>query len=199
MTCLSSGTCRSSLLVSWPPVKEHSAFGNPCSGIAGEGKLIAVAERTPVLISIEPDTARELRDTILSGLFSYNDQIVGPMHNSTIIIAARSDDDKVIGGLIVNFQPGWKWMHLQWMWIAESHRRTGIGRRLVDTAEREGRKRACLHVAVDTFQAREFYEKLGYSVYGVMEDYPAGHRKFHMRKTLSDERAAGAPDVPPRV
>lgn len=146
-------------------------------------KLIAVTEPPTVVISIEPDN-KSARDAILSGLFSYNDQIAGPMHNSTIIVAARGADQTLVGGLIVNFQPGWKWMHLQWMWIAESHRRAGIGRRLVDTAEREGRKQGCLHAAVDTFQAREFYEKLGYTVYGVMEDYPAGHRKFHMRKTL---------------
>ena len=151
-----------------------------------------MTEPPTVVISIEPDSARELRDTILSGLFSYNDQIAGPMHNSTVIIAARSDDQQIVGGLIVNFQPGWKWMHLQWMWIAESHRRAGIGRRLVATAEKEGQKRGCLHVAVDTFQAREFYEKLGYRVYGVMEDYPAGHRKFHMRKTFT-----GAPHNAP--
>lgn len=143
-----------------------------------------MADHSAVRISIEPDTTRELRDTILSGLFSYNDQIAGPMHNSTVIIAARSDE-QIVGGLIVNFQPGWKWMHLQWMWIAELHRRAGVGRRLVETAEQEGQKRGCLHVSVDTFQAREFYEKLGYSVYGVMEDYPIGHSKFHLRKTLA--------------
>ena len=143
-----------------------------------------MTERPAVVIAMETDDTGELRKAILSGLFSYNDQIAGPMHNSVLIISARDHDHTFVGGLIVNFQPGWKWMHLQWIWIAESHRRAGIGRRLVEVAEREGEKRGCLHAAVDTFQAREFYEKLGYSVYGVMEDYPAGHRRFHMRKTF---------------
>lgn len=61
-----------------------------------------------------------------------------------------------------------------------------MGRLLVETAEKEGRKRRCLHVAVDTFefQARGFYEKQGYRVYAVLQDYPVGHRKLMLRKTF---------------
>ena len=145
-----------------------------------------MTERAAVLISLETDTADELRTAVLSGLYGYNDQFAGPMENSTLTIGARDVDGKVIGGLIVNLQPGWKWMHLQRLWVDESHRRAGIGRRLVETAEKEGQKRGCLHVSVDTFefQAPGFYEKQGYSVYGVMEDYPVGHKKFLLRKTF---------------
>ncbi len=128
----------------------------------------------------------EVRRTVLSGLFGYNEQFAGPMGNTSLTIVARDGDQKIIGGLLVGLQPGWKWMRLDWLWVDESHRRTGIGRRLIDVAEREGQKQGCLHVAVDTFefQALGFYEKLGYSVYAVQEDYPVGHRKFLMRKTL---------------
>ena len=62
----------------------------------------------------------------------------------------------------------------------------GIGRLLLEAAEKEAQKLGCLHVGVETFefQAREFYEKQGYSVYAVQEDYPVGHRKFLLRKTF---------------
>ena|SRR5687768_6399608 len=143
-----------------------------------------MTERPAVLISIEPDTADELRNAVNSGLYAYNDGIAGPMENSMLTIGARDAEQKIIGGLIANLQPGWKWMHLQRLWVEESHRRAGIGRLLVETAEKEGRKRGCLHVAVDTFQARTFYEKQDYRVYAVMEDYPAGHRMFKLRKTF---------------
>ena len=145
-----------------------------------------MTERPAVLISIESGTADELRHAILTGLYSYNDQFAGPMENATLTIGARDAEKKIIGGLIANLQPGWKWMHLDRLWVEESHRRTGIGRLLVGTAEKEGRKRGCLHVAVDTFefQARGFYEKQGYRVYAVLEDYPAGHRKFMLRKSF---------------
>jgi ribosomal protein S18 acetylase RimI-like enzyme len=145
-----------------------------------------MTERSTVLVSIETDTTGELREAVNSGLYAYNDRFAGPMHNSTLTIGARDVDEKLIGGLVANLQPGWKWMTVQRLWIDEPHRRCGIGRRLLEAAEKEAQKQGCLHVAVDTmeFQARGFYEKQGYRVYAVQEDYPAGHRKFLLRKTL---------------
>ncbi len=145
-----------------------------------------MTERPAVRISIEADTANELRNAVLAGLYGYNEQFAGPMGNSTLTIGARDAEKKIIGGLIAHLQPGWKWMHVDRLWVGESHRRTGIGRLLLETAEKEGRERGCLHAAVDTFdfQARGFYERLGYHVYAVMEDYPVGHRKFLLRKTF---------------
>jgi GNAT superfamily N-acetyltransferase len=108
------------------------------------------------------------------------------MGNSMLLIGARDADHKIIGGLVANLQTGWKWIHIQRLWVNEAHRCTGIGRRLLEAAEREAQNLGIVYSAVDTmaFQARGFYEKQGYSVYGVMEDYPYGHRKFLLRKTL---------------
>jgi hypothetical protein len=36
-----------------------------------------------------------------------------------------------------------------------------------------------------SFQARPFYEKCGYKVFGTLEDYPPGHAKFFLRKRLA--------------
>jgi GNAT superfamily N-acetyltransferase len=145
-----------------------------------------MTERPAVFVSIEPDTAGELREAVNSGLYAYNDQFAGPMHNSMLTIGARDVDNRIIGGLVANLQPGWKWMTVQRLWVEESYRGAGIGRRLLEAAEKEAQKNGCLHVAVDTmeFQARGFYEKHGYRVYAVQEDYPAGHRKFLLRKTF---------------
>jgi GNAT superfamily N-acetyltransferase len=145
-----------------------------------------MVERSVVSISIETDTADDLRHAVNSGLYAYNDQFAGPMGNSMLLIGARDADHKIIGGLVANLQTGWKWIHIQRLWVNEAHRCTGIGRRLLEAAEREAQNLGIVYSAVDTmaFQARGFYEKQGYSVYGVMEDYPYGHRKFLLRKTL---------------
>jgi ribosomal protein S18 acetylase RimI-like enzyme len=34
------------------------------------------------------------------------------------------------------------------------------------------------------FQAPEFYQKLGYEVLGVLEDYPRHHKNYSLRKHL---------------
>ena len=150
-----------------------------------------MTKRSAVRVSIETDTADELRKTVQAGLYAYNDQFAGPMGNSALMIGARDVDKKIIGGLVANLQPGWKWMTVHRLWIEESHRRAGIGRLLLEAAEKEAQKRGCLHAALDTFdfQARGFYEKQGYSVYAVQEDYPAGHRKFLLRKAFSQTQS----------
>ena len=115
-----------------------------------------MTERPAVRISIETDSGDEMRHAVNAGLYCYNDQFAGPMENSTLTIGARDADQKIVGGLIANLQPGWRWMTVQRLWIEESYRRGGIGRRLLETAEKEAQKVGCLHVAVDTmeFQAK---------------------------------------------
>jgi ribosomal protein S18 acetylase RimI-like enzyme len=69
--------------------------------------------------------------------------------------------------------------------------RAGAGRRLMMEAEAEALRRGCCAAELDTFsfQARGFYERLGYSVFGALEDYAPGQSRFYMRKRLD----GGAP------
>ena len=34
------------------------------------------------------------------------------------------------------------------------------------------------------YQARPFYEKLGYELFGTLDGYPPGYRQFYLRKSL---------------
>ena len=48
--------------------------------------------------------------------------------------------------------------------------------------------RGCAHAYFDTFdfQARPFHGRLGYTVFGVQDDDPPGHRRFFVRKVLGN-------------
>ena len=72
--------------------------------------------------------------------------------------------------------------------LPEEARGQGTGRRILIAAEEEAVRRGCRYAWLDTFsfQARGFYEKLGYSVFGTLEDYPAGHSRYFLRKTLGE-------------
>jgi hypothetical protein len=39
------------------------------------------------------------------------------------------------------------------------------------------------HLETTSFQARGFYERHGYTVFGVLEGKPVGHAWFYMKKT----------------
>jgi hypothetical protein len=55
------------------------------------------------------------------------------------------------------------------------------------SAEAEARASGCKYAWLDTFefQARAFYECLGYECFGVLNDHPIGHTHYFMYKLLS--------------
>jgi ribosomal protein S18 acetylase RimI-like enzyme len=80
----------------------------------------------------------------------------------------------------------WQWLFIRLLWLPETLRGTGLGRDLMQRAEAEASARGCGNVWLDTysFQARGFYEKLGYTVFGTLEGYPPGHRRYFLQKRL---------------
>jgi GNAT superfamily N-acetyltransferase len=90
----------------------------------------------------------------------------------------------VVGGVIGT--TNWNWLHVALFWVAEPLRFTGMGSRLLAAIEREARSRGCTRAHLDTFsyQARPFYERNGYEVFATLDDYPTGHKRYFMRKSL---------------
>jgi GNAT superfamily N-acetyltransferase len=97
----------------------------------------------------------------------------------------RDDRGALIGG--AHGYVNWNWLFINLVWISESVRGGGHGRRMILALEQAARERGCTHAHLDTFsfQARPFYEKLGYEVFSTLEDYPPGHRRFFMKKVLA--------------
>jgi ribosomal protein S18 acetylase RimI-like enzyme len=84
--------------------------------------------------------------------------------------------DEVIGGLVGST---WAtWLHVEYLWIDDDRRGSGLGSRLLAQAEAIARaERGCQHVRLETwsFQAPGFYAKQGYREVGRVEDHPPGH------------------------
>ena len=78
------------------------------------------------------------------------------------------------------------WLEIKFVWVREDLRGRGHGRELVEAAEAEARARGCMRVWLDsyTFQAPTFYQRLGYEVFGSLQDYPAPHGRVFLTKTL---------------
>lgn len=89
-----------------------------------------------------------------------------------------------------------KWMYIQMLWVDESLRGKDVGMQLITEAEEEAKARGCRYSLVDTFsfQARPFYERMGYNVQMALEDYiddsrapedaPSTHTRFFLTKSL---------------
>lgn len=128
----------------------------------------------------EPEVAR-----IRSGLSSYNRSRIPEKQYVPLVFTLFDPKGEFAGGLTGYTAYGW--LFVDDLWIAEAARGKGQGRGLLLAAEAEARKRGCRNAWLDTFsfQARDFYERLGYSIFGELEDFPPGHRRYFMRKSLS--------------
>ena len=102
-----------------------------------------------------------------------------------VAVFLRDQVGTIVGG--VWGQVNWNWVHIGLVWVAESLRGTGYGRQLITAMEHAAKERGCTAAHLDTFsyQARPFYESLGYEVFGTLEDYPRGHQRFFMKKKLT--------------
>jgi GNAT superfamily N-acetyltransferase len=144
-----------------------------------------VAASPPVVtIALEPAPAEPVRSVVLNGLRAFNRQHAPAPGFEPLVLGARAND-RVVGGLVG--ETGWQWLYVDLLWVDETYRRKRIGRRLLEAGEAEARRRGCQHVYLDTFdfQARAFYERLGYVVFGVLDDYPPGHQRFFLRRDFS--------------
>lgn len=108
--------------------------------------------------------------------------------SAPLSVFIRDSQQGIVAGL--NGVTIWGWLHVKELWVRTQLRRRGLGRRIMSAAEAAAVERGCRHAFLDTFdfQAKPFYERLGYRQWGELRDFPPGHRRFFMAKTLTDLR-----------
>jgi GNAT superfamily N-acetyltransferase len=94
------------------------------------------------------------------------------------------DEARIVAGLAGETYCGW--LFVKYLWVSDGLRGRGVGRELMAQAEVLARERGChsAHLETFSFQARGFYEKLGYKEFGRL-DYPPDHHKHFLRKQLT--------------
>jgi GNAT superfamily N-acetyltransferase len=142
-------------------------------------------EETELKIVIDLSPAPEDEQVIGRGLNEYNNEHVPAVGDVQFGVFLRGAEGKVLGGALAKAGRGW--LHVRQLWVDARLRGKGYGTRLMAAAEDEARRRGCHSAYLDTFsfQARPFYERCGYEVFGTLEDFPDGHQRFFMRKSLN--------------
>lgn len=118
------------------------------------------------------------------GLLAFNERHIGPADEQPVRLVARDASGAVVAGLLGNTK--WGWLYVEKLWLSDDVRGQGLGSRLMAAAESLAIERGCTGATLTTFehQARPFYEKLGYTLFGTLEGYPAGTRQYHLCKRL---------------
>ena len=88
----------------------------------------------------------------------------------------------LVGGLSGTMS--WGWLFIEALWVHANQRGNGAGRALLTHAETHALANGCHSAWLDTFQAKGFYETLGYTAFGTLEDYPQDQIRTFMRKRL---------------
>jgi RimJ/RimL family protein N-acetyltransferase len=144
-------------------------------------------------ITSEPQASPEDAAVIRDGLARFNVAATRHTYYSPVAIFLRDDRGAVLGGTLGEVWGGW--LDLTFLWVAEPVRGKGYGERLLRAAEDEARAQGCRGVYLETFgfQARPFYERFGYEIFAELQDRPAGHTSYFMKKTLEVHRTSAAP------
>ena len=80
----------------------------------------------------------------------------------------------------------WQILYISDFFVEEKYRKQKLGSILLEKVEEEAKKLGATLAHLDTFdfQAKGFYEKHGYEVFGMLDDCPKGHKRFYMKKVL---------------
>lgn len=136
-----------------------------------------------VRMTDQPDEA--IRTAVLELLVAYNRARTGRNDHRPLVLTIKDADQQVIGGLWG--RTAYDWLFVELLFVPEALRGRGVGTDLMSRAESEAIARGCHGAWLDTFefQARGFYERIGYTCFGELDDYPVGSARYFMRKVLS--------------
>lgn len=136
------------------------------------------------------------REALIRELVGYNDLHGPPESWEFIGFYALDEKEQLVGGLHGHFE--WDWLHVTHLWVRD--RRQGLGQRLLEVAEAFAKQREKRGLFLDTFefQAKPFYEKMGFVEIGKIENAAGSYARYFMSKQIisSQARTVGTMTTP---
>ncbi|MFT8246349.1 GNAT family N-acetyltransferase [Roseomonas sp. BN140053] len=144
--------------------------------------MASEAEYELVLTDAPEASARE---AILRPLVAFNEAQIGPSDGRPLALLLREPAGGAVTGGLWG-RTSWGWLFIELLAVPEHLRHQRLGSELMRQAEAEAARRGCIGVRLDTFsfQALGFYQKLGYAVFGQLDDHPPGHSRYFLSKRL---------------
>lgn len=139
-------------------------------------------------IEVTSTPSKENLKTISQGIQSFNqqhmpDEVVFE-EDAKFAVFAKDATGKIQGG--IRATAFWNYCFIELLWLCADTRGSGIGTQLMAAAEKYAMEKGFKYMRTETlgFQARPFYEKLGYKVFGELPDHPIGHTTYCLVKEL---------------
>ncbi len=143
-----------------------------------------------------PATSQEIEITSKS-LLEHSRQALGfdVTHKPFGLLVYR--DGKLAGSVIGKIF--FNWLHIDLIWVDIPYRGSGLGTRLMQQTLQKatGEGLDGIEVWTQSWQAPEFYRKLGYEEFAVLEDFGPGRKRHAFRHYIvNSARVAGNQTLP---
>ncbi|WP_238917595.1 GNAT family N-acetyltransferase [Clostridium sp. YIM B02555] len=127
-------------------------------------------------------------ELVVENLVNYNLSKVPQTQQQAFVCINRiikNNDSEIIAGINSKMYC-WNCLYIDSLWVDETFRKEGIGARLLNEVEQIAIGQGCKLIHLDTFdfQAKDFYLKQGYEVFGVLNECPYNHKRYYMKKNI---------------
>jgi GNAT superfamily N-acetyltransferase len=135
-------------------------------------------------LALEADADDAVLKALMAGMKAFNGAAIPDLNAHKIVAAIRDAADKVIGGVIGRLAGDSVYMEI--VYNDDSVRGTGMGREMMLLCEAEAKRLGAREAWLYTmsFQAKPFYEKLGYAQFAELNWLNGTHKRHFMRKDL---------------
>ncbi|MBW8185578.1 GNAT family N-acetyltransferase [Shewanella nanhaiensis] len=130
------------------------------------------------------EEAPDLVNVLVEGVRQHLHDQIGGEATQPLSVAAY-DNGELIGG--VSGRTIYGNFLIEVVWVDKRYRGTGLGRKLMESAEVQAIGRGCRVSQVDTLsiQAPLFYQKLGFKIAGEIPEFSGSPGRYFLMKTLS--------------
>ena len=121
---------------------------------------------------------------LIDNVRSFNQFKTGVERPRNVAYFFRDEEGTMVGGV-----QGMLWgrfVHIDVLWVDEKHRGEGLGTKLMAAIEQYGLDHGhpLFYLETASFQARPFYEGLGYEVFGELPEIAPGHSLYFLKQDL---------------
>jgi ribosomal protein S18 acetylase RimI-like enzyme len=137
-----------------------------------------------VTITVRTGDAPQIEAFLAERIYEYNAAATGHDDGESFTAVREGSAGDIEAGV-----SGYTWCgccYIAYLWVAETLRGRGIGSELMQAVEKHARAKACrvMFVATHSFQAPEFYRRMGFEQVASMVDHPVGHSSIFYAKRL---------------
>ena len=137
-------------------------------------------------ITFDENASEDDLRIVADGLEATTQALFPDKSRTYVAFFLRDDAGRIVGGVNGNYGT-FGWLYVNALWVHDGVRGRGFGRELMNKIEGEAIRHGCRNAFLNTmsFQAPEFYKKLGYTIFGELKDFPGEHSRIFLRKKLA--------------